>query len=356
MIPSLGNVDAKTIQELTDQVAKQTKEIQFMFEGNIDADNIRANSITADLISVSQLSAISANLGSITAGSINGITITGTTITGGTVRTSSSGIRIEMTNNKLVGYDVSGNEMVKIDATATVPTLNVGNVSITDDIYSGTQRVINFGSGSNSAYISRNGASYGNNLVINDRNSIKLSVGSTPTADITISSSTVSITGLTSASIPSHNQAWSTITGTPTTLSGYGITDAAALVHTHSWSDITSGKPTTLSGYGITDGVNTSDVVTSATANKILKLNALGELPCNITGNAFTATTATNVAWSGITSKPTTISTFGITDAYTKSTTDSTFAVNLTYDSGTKNLKLYSNTGATLATVNIAGS
>jgi hypothetical protein len=30
-----------------------------------------------------------------------------------------------------------------------------------------------------------------------------------------------------------HNQAWSTITGTPTTLAGYGITDAAASSHNH---------------------------------------------------------------------------------------------------------------------------
>lgn len=33
---------------------------------------------------------------------------------------------------------------------------------------------------------------------------------------------------LVATDLPSHNQAWSTITGTPTTLSGYGITDAVA--------------------------------------------------------------------------------------------------------------------------------
>lgn len=38
------------------------------------------------------------------------------------------------------------------------------------------------------------------------------------------------------------------------------------------WSSLT-GKPTTLSGYGITDAVNTSDVVTTAAADKILKLD-----------------------------------------------------------------------------------
>jgi phage-related tail fiber protein len=136
----------------------------------------------------------------------------------------------------------------------------------------------------------------------------------------------------------------------PTTLAGYGITDAADTTHTHSltlsgdatgsvtldnsadtlsltltnsgvtigtypkvtvdikgrvtsgttlaatdipsldWDKITTGKPTTLTGYGITDGVNTSEVVTVATANKILKLDASAFLPTSITGNAETAT------------------------------------------------------------------
>lgn len=53
------------------------------------------------------------------------------------------------------------------------------------------------------------------------------------------------------------------------------------------WSRIT-GKPTTLSGYGITDGVNTADVVTAPEANKILKLDGTGKLPASITGDAAT--------------------------------------------------------------------
>lgn len=53
------------------------------------------------------------------------------------------------------------------------------------------------------------------------------------------------------------------------------------------WSRIT-GKPTTLSGYGITDGVNTADVVTAPEANKILKLDSDGKLPTSITGDAAT--------------------------------------------------------------------
>lgn len=53
------------------------------------------------------------------------------------------------------------------------------------------------------------------------------------------------------------------------------------------WANILS-KPTTLAGYGITNAVATTDVVTTATANKILRLNASGKLPADITGDAAT--------------------------------------------------------------------
>lgn len=57
---------------------------------------------------------------------------------------------------------------------------------------------------------------------------------------------------------------------------------------------ITSGtNPTTLAGYGITDAVLSSDVATTATASKILKLDANSKLPASITGNASTATKLT---------------------------------------------------------------
>ena len=52
-----------------------------------------------------------------------------------------------------------------------------------------------------------------------------------------------------------------------------------------------------MSGYGITDGVNVSDVVTTATANKLLKLDLNSKLPASITGNADgNAGTATKLA------------------------------------------------------------
>ena len=67
------------------------------------------------------------------------------------------------------------------------------------------------------------------------------------------------------------------------------VTSATSVTITPAWSSIT-GKPTTLSGYGITDAVSSGDVVVSPTANKLLKLDANGKLPADITGNAATAT------------------------------------------------------------------
>ena len=59
------------------------------------------------------------------------------------------------------------------------------------------------------------------------------------------------------------------------------ITDFA---HTHIISDVTNLQTT------LDSKVNTSDVVTVATANKILKLDSNAKLPASITGNAATAT------------------------------------------------------------------
>ena len=54
------------------------------------------------------------------------------------------------------------------------------------------------------------------------------------------------------------------------------------------WNAI-EGKPTTLAGYGITDAVNIDMLVDAPAANKVLKLDANGKLPADITGNAATA-------------------------------------------------------------------
>ena len=65
---------------------------------------------------------------------------------------------------------------------------------------------------------------------------------------------------------------------------------AANEVHTHSISDITNLQTT------LNNKVDTSEVTTTATANKILKLNSSGKLPASITGNADgNAATATKL-------------------------------------------------------------
>jgi phage-related tail fiber protein len=107
------------------------------------------------------------------------------------------------------------------------------------------------------------------------------------------------------------------------------------------WSELIN-RPTTLSTYGITDGVNTSEVVTTAAASKILKLDANSKLPASITGNAdgnaATATkwatgrtialtgdaTGTSVAFDGAAnlSFAVTLANAGTAGTYTKVTTD----------------------------------
>ena len=134
-----------------------------------------------------------------------------------------------------------------------------------------------------------------------------------------------------------HNQAWSTITSTPTTLSGYGITDPVALTsgsyanpawitslawskltgvpttfapaaHNQAWSTITS-TPTTLSGYGVTDPV----VLTSGSYADPAWITSLAWTKLSGVPTTFAPATH-NQAWSTITSTPTTLTGYGITD------------------------------------------
>ena len=99
--------------------------------------------------------------------------------------------------------------------------------------------------------------------------------------------------------------AYSDLTGTPTTIAGYGITDA----FDGAFSSLT-GKPTTVSGYGITDVPDDLlDLgITDGTNGQALKTDGAG--------NFSFGDVATSTAWADITGKPTTISGFGITDAF----------------------------------------
>jgi hypothetical protein len=156
--------------------------------------------------------------------------------------------------------------------------------------------------------------------------------------------------------------AWSKITGTPTTLAGYGITDSLVLqtrlltingvaqdltadrtwsvgnVYTTSsyldpswlvsldWSKITN-EPTTLAGYGITDGVSTTRTITINGLAQSLAADRTWSV-----GDVFTTSSYINPAWlvsipwSKITSTPTTLAGYGITDAYTESESDARYA------------------------------
>src|SRR5210317_118243 len=182
-----------------------------------------------------------------------------------------------------------------------------------------------------------------------------------------------------------QDKTWGVITGTPTTLAGYGITDAATsaqgaladsavqpgdnvstlvndagyitnadifrfsvgaddstlrevtkdesikfiggtaittssdaegnititgVAQDFSWASIT-GTPTTISGYGITDAFDGA-------------FSSLTSKPTTISG--YGITDAFDGVFASLTSKPTTIAGYGITDAYTKSEVDTTIA------------------------------
>lgn len=59
---------------------------------------------------------------------------------------------------------------------------------------------------------------------------------------------------------------------------GYTFNGQAAAASSVHWNGVES-TPTTVAGYGITDAVKTSEVTTTAEANKILKLNSEGKIP-----------------------------------------------------------------------------
>lgn len=92
----------------------------------------------------------------------------------------------------------------------------------------------------------------------------------------------------------------------PTTLSGYGITDAATSTHSH--GNLTNGGA--LGTVADRVAVTTTDgALTTATIGSGLSLS----------GGTLTASGGGSPAWGDITSKPTTVSGFGITDAVTTS-------------------------------------
>jgi len=127
------------------------------------------------------------------------------------------------------------------------------------------------------------------------------------------------LTGITASSI-----AFSNITSRPTTISGYGITDA--YTKTEVDSAITSSVLPSGSAQSI-DVVAADSTVLVDSVNGTLNATTLtGALPA-IDGSALTGVTT---AFSNITSKPTTLAGYGITDAATLSNMAPTGAVDFT--------------------------
>ena len=125
------------------------------------------------------------------------------------------------------------------------------------------------------------------------------------------------LTGISASSI-----AFSNITSTPTTLSGYGITDAVALTGLSvstasagsaalSYNNLTGAftfTPPDLSSY-LTSYTETDPVVGAITG--IVKADGAGNISAAVAGTDYLA----SVAFSDLTSTPTTIAGYGITDA-----------------------------------------
>ncbi|PTN08033.1 hypothetical protein C8N47_11173 [Mangrovibacterium marinum] len=154
------------------------------------------------------------------------------------------------------------------------------------------------------------------------------------------------------AAAASHTHTFASLTSKPTTLSGYGITDgvlitdsrlsdsrpasdvyswakasskpsytysevgAAAASHTHTFASLTS-KPTTLSGYGITDGVLTTDsrLSDSRPASDVYSWAKASSKPSYTYSEVGAAAASHTHTFASLTSKPTTLSGYGITNA-----------------------------------------
>ena len=123
------------------------------------------------------------------------------------------------------------------------------------------------------------------------------------------------LTGVTVSSI-----AFSNITSTPTTLSGYGITDA--YTQTQVDTAITNATSSIVIPSGSTQSIDVvaqdSTVLVDSVNGTLNATTLTGALPA-IDGSSLTGVTT---AFSNITSTPTTLSGYGITDAYTQTQVD----------------------------------
>ena len=127
------------------------------------------------------------------------------------------------------------------------------------------------------------------------------------------------LTGITVSTL-----AYSSLTGTPTTISGYGITDA--YTKTEVDNAITSSVLPSGSAQSIDVVAQDSTVLVDSVNGTINATTLTGALPA-IDGSALTGVTT---AFSNITSTPTTLAGYGITDAATLNNMAPTGAVDFT--------------------------
>lgn len=163
------------------------------------------------------------------------------------------------------------------------------------------------------------------------------SVGITGSNGISVTGSPVTTSGsialsVNAATLKSHLAiTFADVGSTPTTIAGYGITDAFDGV----FASLTS-KPTTIAGYGITDAFSgayadlsgkptipttvdslTNVTVTTVADNELLAYdNTTSEWINQTPAEAGFATVATSGAFTDLSSTPTTIAGYGITDAF----------------------------------------
>ena len=200
------------------------------------------------------------------------------------------------------------------------------------------------------------------------------------------------LTGITATTLngqaASHYLDFANFTNTPTTLAGYGITDGLQLgtsattalagntaLFSGAFADLTS-KPTTLAGYGITDAATLNNMAptgavdftgatsvdfTGATISGTSFLTSftetdpvvgaiIGIVKADGSGNISAAVAGTDYstfdgAFSSLTSKPTTLAGYGITDAANTSA-ETTFTADVKFDTGVEE-KFATLTGST---------
>lgn len=118
------------LKKMANVISALRNDLEYMINGNLDANNIRAKSITANKMNVDELSAISANLGTITAGLIRGIQIFGSYIA--TAEDTYPRTEMDVAGNFLGAYSAE-NVFVKI-----IPFIGSPVIQINDGLVSAT--------------------------------------------------------------------------------------------------------------------------------------------------------------------------------------------------------------------------